>query len=93
MSERSEAAATGEKARNGKPPHVNERPKEMVAFYEALGFFNATIVARVIHDPDKARDIIKDLYAFCPVHDAMCDSGFQYDHARNVCIPKQPELD
>jgi hypothetical protein len=59
---------------------------EWAQFYQALGTFNTNIVARVIKDPTRVREVTKDLVAWCPVHDAQCADGFVYDHINNRCI-------
>lgn len=69
----------------------SNRPKQnisrdMAQFYQALGTFNANMIARLNDDPSKIRDIIKDLVAYCPVHDAQCGDNYVYDHTNNMCI-------
>lgn len=93
MSEKPELAAAAAEAKpgqNGKPRHYDETPRELAGFYEDLGRFNATIIARAIEDPTSIGPLRKTLGGvFCPEHDASCDSGYKYDHLRNVCIKGQ----
>jgi hypothetical protein len=91
MTEYQQTGAAGARDPKGeKPKHMDEAPKELARFYSALGYFNATIVAQAIDDPDSIKDLIKILTAECPVHDASCDQGYAYDHVRNVCV-KMPD--
>ena len=75
---------------NGRHKHENQMVPELKQFYEALGYFNATIIARAIENPDKVnlRKLIGDLVAECPDHDAGCGAGFRYDHVRALCYPE-----
>ena len=93
MSEQKETAmADANAAKNGRPKHMDKMPADLANFYMALGRFNSTIVARAIHGPETLPDLTKILTAECPTHDASCDSGYQYNHVRNVCLPKDEPL-
>ena len=87
------AAAEARKENKGKPQHLDTTPQELAGFYEDLGRFNATIIARMIEDPSRIRDIRKDLVVGCVGHDSSCDSGYKYDHLSDACIKQANMLD
>jgi hypothetical protein len=86
------AAANAKAPSKGKIKHLDELPADLARFYTALGRFNTDIVSIALHEPEKVRELIKDLNAFCPAHDTSCEPGYVYDHVRNVCVRIQDNL-
>ena len=85
-------SAAANAAGKDKIKHLDEVPADLARFYTALGRFNTDIVSIALHQPEKVRELVRDLNAFCPVHDTTCDPGYIYDHVRNVCVRIQDNL-
>lgn len=66
---------------------------EWARFYHALGTFNTNIVARLVNDPKRLREMTDNLVAWCPEHDQTCNTGYIYDHSNASCVKMAEQLD
>lgn len=60
--------------------------KEVATFYRALGMLNANLVARVLEDPERAKEVTDIITAIPHDGNHTCPTGEIFDAALHECV-------
>jgi len=67
--------------------------KEMARFYQALGTFNTNMVATIVKDPAKVKEVTDFIIVHCTTHAQQCGSGNIWDEYNHICTrPGDPPI-